>query len=213
VTGSASFEAWWTRPVEWLDAANARGNGWSRTGRADAADWPELGASGVLYVKRQQDYFCRPLWNLGRRTPTLRREKRALELCRRGGVTVPNVLGYAESGTRAVLLLEALPDAHTLVDAMTAAADAERHALLTRAIAAIVRLHQARIRHGALYPKHVLIAGNNAWLIDLEKARRVLSPAWAARRDVPQFLRHAPFMTDEEKGLVWEALVERGWVD
>lgn len=205
MTDAASFDAWWSRPVEWIDVANTRGAGWSRTGRARAEDWPELGTSGAMFVKRQQDFYCRPLWNLGRRTPTLRRERRALELCRAHGVAVPRVLGYAEHGARAVLLLEALPHVRNLEQAMMATPAPQRAVLLSLALETIFRLHALRIRHGALYPKHVLVSDDpprGAWLIDLEKARHSWSKARAMRRDLRQFLRHAPFLTDAERAMI-----------
>ena len=64
----------------------------------------------------------------------------------------------------------------------------------------LAKLHSARIMHGAVYPKHVLVEadGSRVWLIDFEKARRRRSRSFAATRDIARLVRHAPFMTDAD---------------
>ncbi len=60
-----------------------------------------------------------------------------------------------------------------------------------------------RILHGAVYPKHVLVeasAPHRVWLIDFEKARRVVSATRAAASDLDRLLRHAPFLTTADIG-------------
>jgi hypothetical protein len=65
----------------------------------------------------------------------------------------------------------------------------------------LAKLHSARILHGAIYPKHVLVEvapPRRTWLIDFEKARRVASRLRAADRDVGRLMRHATFMTSTD---------------
>jgi aminoglycoside phosphotransferase len=209
VIDTRTFEAWWSRSLEWVDEPNRRGRGVSRTGTAQGRDWPELGTIGRIFVKRQQAFYCRPLWNAGRRTPTLRREYRYLEYCRARDISVPRVLGYAEDADRAVLLLAEVTDARSFEHALDADPSA-RELIIRNVLALARRLHAARVRHGALHPKHLLVANgaeHAVSLIDLEKARLDISRRHAARRDIAQLLRHAAFLTDRERLMVVDGYV------
>ena len=77
----------------------------------------------------------------------------------------------------------------------------------------LAKLHSARIMHGAVYPKHVLVEadGSRVWLIDFEKARHVASRSFAARRDIARLVRHAPFMTDEDLEALVSAYDQRAF--
>ena len=68
-----------------------------------------------VYAKRQRAYYCRPVWRLFRRTPTLRRELRALRACCALGIPVPDVVAYHESGPEAELVIEAVQGGRSLV--------------------------------------------------------------------------------------------------
>ncbi len=195
------FESWWSRDVQLLDAPNRRGNGTSSVGVVDARDWPRFGPEGRLYLKRQQAFFCRPPWNTFRRTPTLRREVRFIRRARELGINVPDILSYAEaSGDRAMLLLREVDHAIDLEHAVRLAGS-EREGLFENLGKMLTKLHSARILHGAIYPKHVLVevaAPKRLWLIDFEKARDVVSRSSAAQRDIARLRRHSPFMTNAD---------------
>jgi hypothetical protein len=199
---AVDFESIWNRQVIVLDPPNRRGAGTSSAGIVEAGEWPELGPHGRLYVKRQQAFFCRPGWNAFRSTPTLRREVRYLERARGLGVSVPTVVRYAEgSGGRAVLLLAEIPGVTNLQQAIEGAADPARALIFENTGKMLVKLHCARVLHGAVYPKHVLVetaAPHRVWLIDFEKARDVVSRFRAAERDLDRLFRHSPFMTDAD---------------
>ena len=193
------FESIWNRQVTQLEPPNRRGEGTSSAGVVEAGEWPELGPHGRLYVKRQQAFFCRPAWNAFRSTPTLRREVRYLERARALGVPVPTVVRYEEgSGDRVVLILDEIAGATDLQRALEGAADSKRAHICENVGKMLVKLHAARVLHGAVYPKHVLVEAavpHRVWLIDFEKARDVMSPLTAAVRDLDRLFRHSPFMT------------------
>ena len=196
--GAVDFESVWNRQIIALDPPNRRGEGTSSAGIVEAGEWPDLGPHGRLYVKRQQAFFCRPAWNAFRSTPTLRREVRYLERARALGVSVPAVMRYEEgSDGRAVLVLAEIAGVTDLQRAIEGATDAVRARILENTGKMLVKLHAARILHGAVYPKHVLVeaaAPHRVWLIDFEKARDVVSRFRAADRDLDRLLRHSPFM-------------------
>lgn len=215
MSAGVDFESIWNKKIVQLDPPNRRGNGTSCVGVVEAGQWPELDPHGRLYVKRQRAFLCRPAWNAFRSTPTLRREVRYLEYARSLGVSVPTVVRYEEgSGGRAVLILEALTAVTDLEQATEGATDSKRAAIYENLGKTLVKLHFARVLHGAVYPKHVLVEAavpHRIWLIDFEKARRVASRTAAARRDISRLVRHAPFMTDGDLAALTSAYQERAF--
>ena len=201
-----AFERCWKRPLRLLEEGNARGTGTSGAGLAMPSAWPEIAADGPFYVKRQERFFCHPLWNLGRPTPTLRRELRALRFAARHGLPVPQVLAYGEgSDGRALLALAAIAPALDLEAALHAGAD--RPLLLAEVGDTLARMHRLRLRHGALYPKHILVradaaAGARVALIDFEKARRPALRARGITDDLQQLLRRAPFLDNGDRDVL-----------
>src|SRR5512144_353406 len=198
--GTVDFESIWNRQIIQLEPPNRRGEGTSSAGIVEAGEWPELAPRGRLYVKRQQAFFCRPAWNAFRSTPTLRREVRYLERARALGVSVPMVVRYEEGPDgRAVLILAELTGVTDLQRSVEGALDSARTLIFENVGKMLVKLHSARVLHGAVYPKHVLVetaAPHRVWLIDFEKARNVASRFRAADRDLDRLLRHSPFMTN-----------------
>jgi tRNA A-37 threonylcarbamoyl transferase component Bud32 len=200
--GAVDFESIWNRQVIALDPPNRRGEGTSSAGIVEAAEWPEFGPHGRLYVKRQRAFFCRPAWNAFRSTPTLRREVRYLERARTLGLSVPTIVRYAEgSGGRAVLVLAEITGVTNLQQATEGAPASVRALIFENTGKMLVKLHAARVLHGAVYPKHVLVETappHRVWLIDFEKARGVMSPLRAAVPDLDRLVRHSPFMTNAD---------------
>ena len=205
----AEFELLWNLSVPALDAPNRRGAGTSTVARVDAKAWPLGSIERCVYLKRQQAFFCRPPWNAFRRTPTLRRERRFLECARELGLDVPRVAYYGEgTDDRAILAVEEVGDAVDLEHALVRANDAGRVRILERVGDALAILHAARIRHGALYPKHILVGSTEpirVTLIDFEKGRGACSASRAAVRDLDRLARHAPFLSDAD----WRTLRSR----
>lgn len=205
------FEALWNQQSRIVEPPNRRGAGSSSVAVVEHGVLGELGVAGRLYLKRQQAFYCRPPWNGFRRTPTLRRERRFIELARALGVAVPNVVLYAEgSADRAVLVTQEIEGAADLERTLASADARERATVLQNVSALLVRLHRARILHGAVYPKHLLVerqAPRRAWLIDFEKARRVV--ARAAEQDLARLLRHAPFINEADLDALLSAYSSR----
>ncbi len=207
VLTGAAFEACWTRPLALIEAANVRGHGHSAAGLAAPHDWPEINAREAFFLKRQQAFYCHPVWNMGLPTPTLRRELRQLNFARARGLPVPAILAYGEaSAGRALLAVAAIQNCVSLDVALQHPA-IDRSALLTQVGVWLARMHSLRLRHGALYPKHILVrpdapVGECVWFIDLEKARRMLSQQRCMRDDLGQLSRRAPFLTESDRAAV-----------
>ena len=117
------------------------------------------------------------------------------------GVNVPDVVLYQEgSDDRALLVLREIDGAVDLEKSLLSLDARERRELFENIGKMLAKLHSARLLHGAVYPKHVLVevGSRRVWLIDLEKTRRVQFRSSAATRDIARLVRHAPFMTDTD---------------
>jgi tRNA A-37 threonylcarbamoyl transferase component Bud32 len=172
-----------------------RGRGFSVVHIEPGPAWGLSG--GRVYVKRQEAYWCRPVWRLFRRTPTLRRELRGLLACMRLGVDVPGVVHYEDDGTRATLVLTEVAEALPLDQAL-ARPDADRAAILRSVADAIARLHAGGWSHGALYAAHILVragAPHPVVFIDLEKAS--FSPL-QRRQDLNRLIRRSRFLGPDD---------------
>jgi tRNA A-37 threonylcarbamoyl transferase component Bud32 len=201
----AEFELLWNLPARALDAPNRRGTGTSTVALVEADGWPLAATTGRVYLKRQQAFFCRPAWNAFRRTPTLRRERRFLERARAIGLDVPRIVYYGEARDRAILAVEAVDATVDFEQALARANDAERARIVERVGDALATLHAARIRHGALYPKHILVGSGEpprVVLIDFEKGRGTWGRRRAAAVDLDRLARHAPFLTGGDWGIL-----------
>lgn len=177
-----------------------------------ASAWPEP-AFEAGYLKRQQHYTCRPVWNLFRTTPTVVREARFLERARQAGVPAPAIRICLESPDgRALLLVDAIEPAVTLREALSITTGAARAALLERVAAVFVVLHRARICHGALYDTHVLISPDGAVaLIDFEKARSKPTRSWAAVADLARFFRRTSALSAQDRARVVDPYRGKGF--
>jgi len=178
-----------------------RGSGLSEVRLEPGAGWGL--PAGRVYVKSQRNYTCRPAWRLWRRTPTLLREYRALQACRRLGINVPQVVHYAQQGLEARLVVAEIEGALPLADAL-AQPGADRRRILVELGEVLARLHAAGWSHGALYGEHILVRAGRVievFLIDFEKARRSRRLAAA---DLARLLRRSPFLTDSD----WRCLLD-----
>lgn len=210
-----AFETLWQAPGFWVEPANRRGSGYSGVQRCAA---PANGKS--LYLKRQ---YARRGWRSLRHPlrgrPSARNELKFMLRFAQWGLDAPQPLYYAErdlDGQRCALLVTAeLRDWHSLDDlyaGWSAFTPALRRRLLRAVAAAVHRMHAHRVRHGALYPKHIFVqhsAPNPAddgrippprvAFIDLENARRVPWRRLACLRDLDTLNRRSAVPTLRER--------------
>jgi len=206
--GLADFSSLWNLPVTWIEPPNQRRGGWSAVARIELK-LPEGGTVGV-FLKRQENNGCRTWRHPWSGIPTFAREFAGIQLLRQLGVPTLEPVYFARDGRgaagRAILLTRALDGYQALgsgpfaPDSGWARQFAHRRALIG-AVAGLARaLHARRLQHNCLYPKHLLVrthageAGQDVEvrLIDLEKLRRPIVPAMAARHDLNAMNRRAP---------------------
>lgn len=185
-------QSWRVKPAQ---TRKRRGPGASQVHLQFGEDWGI--ATGRVYVKRQHAYTCRPIWRMFLKTPTLRRELRALTGCRRLGIRVPRVVTYQEEGDYAQLVLEDIRGARPF-DRSLNEPGADRVAIVANVAAVIGSLHGAGWSHGALYPDHILVGPGPDYevtLIDLEKARQ---SRFNRRVDLNRFWRYHTMLDSRE---------------
>lgn len=178
-----SFDFLWRLPLKPLGGYNTgRGcGGWSTAGSL-SLHFPN-GAQKRLIIKRQKNHTKRTFRHPFRGIPTLAREISSIFLYKRFRIPTPKPVFYAQrsapDSARAILITEYL-EGYTPLDELVRNWQEhgwpkrnEREPLL-RAIASVLgKLHQNRLQHNCLYPKHVLIRQAEhevlVALIDLEK--------------------------------------------
>ncbi len=196
--GLATFEVIWSWPGEAVDAPNRRGEGFSTVSRHRLLD---AGGEARFYLKRQQDYF--PRSRLGGRELLLWREYRALRLFDRRGIDTLEVAAIAlrrDAGHRRGFLVTTALSRHVALDEALARWGGRVPDSVSKAVAEFLRrMHRRRLFHGNLYPKHLYVhrsldAGvavdDPVRVIDLEDARRVPWPGYAALRDLEKLNRY-----------------------
>lgn len=205
----AEFLYWWNLPGEWVESPNQCRGGTSGVSRCSR---PPRGSSHApaIYLKRQVNHVYRTWKNPIQGLPTAAREFHFLSQMRQLGLNVP-VPAYfairrAGADQYAVLATEAL-DGYRSLETLyegdqPTAISAETDLAIRKTLAHyLARMHQARLQHGCLYPKHIFIRLNpsspdhepDIALIDLEKVRYRFACGKAASRDLAQFQRHQEF--------------------
>jgi len=183
--------------MELVKPVNVRGEGHSIVFESSIATWTK-GLVPRVIVKQQWEYMYRPVWNLGRSTPTVRNELRALSAFQRLGISVPSVVSYLEDGARAELVTVKIPQAVSMTVAMHDCPELAERIAISVALQ-LRRMHEHAWVHGALYPEHILVnqlrcgTAPQVFLIDLEKAKR----SNKTKPDMERFWRYARFPNAE----------------
>ncbi|WP_052464851.1 lipopolysaccharide kinase InaA family protein [Geoalkalibacter subterraneus] len=198
-----NFDDLWELELELADAGNrGRGEGgWSRVGFYSLPESPS--ASPKIVVKKQQNYLIRTWRQPVRGMLTFVKEFNMFQRIASLGIPVPQVVYCAtrrQGNHHQAILVTAWLEGYEPLDKILdcwqrCRPDRVERARLLRPVAETVgQLHQNRLAHRCLYPKHLFVDTNQpqprCCLIDLEKTR--WSP-WRANlrcRDLAQLVRH-----------------------
>jgi hypothetical protein len=204
------FDGWWQVQGEEVEPVNVRRNGESGVERLNTI-------AGVLYVKRQRNHLFRSLrYPFG--FPTFMREKLAIKALQKINILAPEIV-FAEarkvSGEWCAILVTRELKGYTDLESWYREGGRERlgeqqhQQFLAKMARILSELHRNRWQHTCLYPKHIFVTAGDSGilpdiaLLDLEKARRRLFSAYAARRDLDQLRRHSLMWNDQD----WNALM------
>jgi tRNA A-37 threonylcarbamoyl transferase component Bud32 len=175
------FERLWALDAEnWFEPPNHRRGGWSGVVRTKLA--LPTGGEAHIFIKRQENHVYRAWQNLFRLTATFEREFRNLLRFRQFGIPSPETIYFGqrtvEGKLRAILVTRELagylPVNAECYSPIAKLDRSRRKLLISQAADTVRRLHQKRIQHNCLYPKHLFVREDGDFevcLIDLEKAK------------------------------------------
>lgn len=204
----SSFDEVWQHQAEWFEEPNESRGGWSGVCRL-GLKLPEGGQLGV-FLKRQENHQRPTIQHPLVGEPTFAREFRMLRYLHTHNVPAPIVVFFGkkviDGKPRGILMTEELAGFRPL-DTITeemfsnGSSSIAAQRLLLRGVAATVRkLHDAKIHHRSLYPKHLFVrqvvrqgeqVEPEVVMIDLEKSRIKLIPPLRTYYDLSKLNRHA----------------------
>jgi hypothetical protein len=200
--GYSCFDDLWGLPLEFVEPANIRRNGWSGVSRLKVSN--PNGQEETFYLKRQENQTRFSLRYLTGAL-TFRYEADALRMALELGWPSVELVAYAfrthaENGaSQGLLLTRALPLA-SLAEYEDTISDWSVYQVQLRRIGEqLLSMHSTGWQHGALFPAHLFVDLNTGdiCLIDFERARKRISPQWAAYADFTQFIRRCDWLPDE----------------
>jgi len=197
------FDALWYLQADWFEPPNERRGGWSGVVRVEL-DLPG-GAREVVFLKRQENHSRRTLRHPVFGEPTFAGEIKNILLLRQAGVPTLDPLYYGQRKVggkqRAILVTRELAGFRPMNDVMKEWSKegweksvSTRRRLITVLAGVIRRMHEQRLAHNSLHPKHVFIRRVEGRppeiaIIDLEKMRRTITQGQAMRRDLDSLNR------------------------
>ncbi len=207
------FDALWELKADWFEPPNARRGGWSGVARV------ELGLPGggreAVFLKRQENHTRRTLRHPIFGEPTFAGEIENILLLRQAGVPTMDPLYYGQRKVagkwRAILVTRELAGFRPMNGIMKEWAEngwdkstAIRRKLITTVAGAVRQMHEQKLVHNALHPKHVfvrLVEGRSpeVALIDLEKMRHTPMRVQAMRRDLDSLNRRSRFWSSTDR--------------
>lgn len=200
------FDGLWELKAEWFETPNERRGGWSGVVRIEL-DLPG-GAKEAVFLKRQENHTRRTLRNPIFGEPTFACEIKNILLLRQAGVPTVDPLYYGQrkvNGKWCAILVTRELTGFRPMDAVIDewnkqgwGGDFFGRRKLIDVLARVIRnMHEHKLVHNALHPKHVfvrLVRGRppEVALIDMEKMRLAISVNRAMLRDLDSLNRRTP---------------------
>jgi hypothetical protein len=197
--GLSQFEQIWTLDHEWFEPPNYRRNGWSGVIKYPLKDLS--GQTQDVFIKRQENHNCKSLFHPIRGVPTFRREYLNINRLNKKNIPTLTDLYYGErihnNHHQSILITRSLDGYESFEDFFQP--DRQVPEALTAEIMQLTGkitrlLHNARFRHGSLYPKHFFILNSDnqvdVRIIDLEKLKWYPLKRWIRFNDISRIIRH-----------------------
>jgi len=207
-----SFADIWKYRADWFEEPNNRRGGWSGVCQLELSD--QAGNQLRVFLKRQENHVRRTWRHPLRGEPTFLREFEMLRYLQSCNVAMPAPVFFdsemVEGKSRAILITEELVGYRPLDTVTEELFAQQRPAIATqraivRATASTVRkLHDARIHHRSLYPKHLFVrfqeqGDPDVAIIDLEKSRIKRTPALRTIYDLGTLNRHSKHWSNSSR--------------
>ncbi len=203
------FETIWSLDLQPIEPPNVGRGGESYVGKLMLPN-----SNQSIYIKHQENHQRRTISHPFQGKPTTAVEFGYLKQYHH--LNIPSLLPlYAGQRTKnsnhEALLITLGLDEHVSLDNLyqqisqlpKTEFDNWHHFLLKHIAEILNRLHQAKIQHSALYPKHILVNQHyekrDIRIIDLEKSRKRLLKHFCQRRDIDCLFRHADFWNIDDQ--------------
>ena len=215
----ATYGSLWRLKADWFEEPNIRRGGWSgvvKVSLKQTNDDPVF-----IFIKRQENHLSRTWRHPIKGAATFIREYNNLRLFHKYDIPTPELVYF---GTRsnngkpqAIIATKELVGYQSLnvllhkSDSSMIIGSKHRQALFKETAKIIYHMHQHRIQHNSLHPKHIFAKplGDN-WdirIIDLETAKRRVFKQTASLRDLATLRRQMTELTDKEQITFFKAYV------
>jgi len=187
------FETLWQASLPLVDAVNYRRGGTS------SVSILKLNQK-TIYLKRQQNHYCKDSNKPWCKIPTLYREFKNLVALSKTSINTAQWVFYLQNKDKSMLAVEEIPEAVDLIQFYKTCPQKINQALDIVATA-IADLHRYHWQHTALYPKHILIEPNSLRVsfIDLEGMRKRWLLSSVILRDLDTLNRHFQELSTERR--------------
>jgi hypothetical protein len=188
-----SFDSLWKIQTEWFEPPNTTRGGWSGVIKTEL----EVNRRNLsVFIKRQDRHLTRTWRHPISGTPTFQKEYANICLLRALHIPTLEPVYFERESKKAILITKALDDYSCLDKLCKQDFSFDQIRSLLGSLANVIRtLHEHRLQHNCLYPKHIFVRqSKDGWkvrLIDLEKLRRRLYRKNAQLRDLSSLSRHA----------------------
>lgn len=208
INTNSVFEYFWNLPKNWFEPPNHRRGGWSGVIKHTLPLNKDI--TVPLFVKLQSNSVCKSIRHPFKGKPTFYREFVNTRKVIKANVKALDFIYFAQQDLDAILVSKSLEGYQDLYDTlnMLEAKPKLRAKVLMMLSNNLVALHKAKIKHGALYEKHVLVKIDNEDIdlrfIDFEKSRRGRSVVDCIVRDIYTLFRRCRVLTDKDYAFLME---------
>jgi hypothetical protein len=214
------FSSLWSLQTDWFEEPNIRRGGWSgviKIPLKQTHDEPVF-----IFIKRQENHISRTWRHPISGVATFQKEYNNLKRFQRYKIPTLELVYFGTrsyNGDRQAILATKelagyLPlDVLLLNSGVNLVNSQRRRQTLLKATAKVLcHMHQHRLQHNSLYPKHIFAKPvGDSWdirIIDLETAKRRLFKSTAILRDLGTLRRQTHGMTGKEQVIFFKAYVD-----
>ena len=215
----ATYGSLWQLKADWFEEPNIRRGGWSgvvKVSLKQTNDDPVF-----IFIKRQENHLSRTWRHPIKGVATFIREYNNLRLFHKYDIPTPELVYFGARSNngkpQAIIATKELVGYQPLNVLLHKSGSSmiigskHRQALFKETAKVLYHMHQHRLQHNSLHPKHIFAKplGDN-WdirIIDLEKAKRRVFKQTASLRDLATLRRQMTELTDKEQITFFKAYV------
>jgi serine/threonine protein kinase len=215
----ATYGSLWRLKADWFEEPNIRRGGWSGVVKVSLKQTNNDPV--FIFIKRQENHLSRTWRHPIKGVATFIKEYNNLRLFHKYDIPTPELVYFGARSNngkpQAIIATKELVGYQSLnvllhkSDSSMIIGSKHRQALFKETAKIIYHMHQHRIQHNSLHPKHIFAKplGDN-WdirIIDLEKAKRRVFKHTASLRDLATLRRQMTELTDKEQITFFKAYV------